>query len=148
MTEQLWTEILWTSFCRFSRKVQIHKSQEVSLQLLLHVNHIATSNMTGRTGYRTMEMNGGSSASYLARTPCVPLFVHCLIGVETEGLLDYQGKPGIISVVRRSLRPVMFGLLDALIVGDFKSNPLAIRNRSDFESLQFQLRFLPEFPQI
>ena len=27
-----------------------------------------------RTGYRTMEMNGGSSAPYLARTPCVPLF--------------------------------------------------------------------------
>ena len=31
-------------------------------------------NMTGRPGYRTMEMTGGSSAPYLARTPCVPLF--------------------------------------------------------------------------
>ena len=31
-------------------------------------------NMTGRPGHRTMEMNGGSSALYLARTPCVPLF--------------------------------------------------------------------------
>ena len=31
-------------------------------------------NMTGRPGYRTMEMNGGRSAPYLARTPCVPLF--------------------------------------------------------------------------
>ena len=31
-------------------------------------------NMTGRPGHRTMEMNGGSSAPYLARTPCVPLF--------------------------------------------------------------------------
>ena len=30
--------------------------------------------MTGRPGYWTMEMIGGSSASYLARTPCVPLF--------------------------------------------------------------------------
>ena len=30
--------------------------------------------MTGRPGHRTMEMIGGSSASYLARTPCVPLF--------------------------------------------------------------------------
>ena len=30
--------------------------------------------MTGRPGYRTMEMNGGSSAPYLARTPCLPLF--------------------------------------------------------------------------
>ena len=42
-----------------------------------------------------MEMNGGSSAPYLARTPCVPqCFLHCLIGVETEGLLDYQGQAG------------------------------------------------------
>ena len=31
-------------------------------------------NMTGRPGHRTMEMNGGTSAPYLARTPCVPLF--------------------------------------------------------------------------
>ena len=31
-------------------------------------------NMTGRPGYRTMEMVGGSSVSYLARTPCVPFF--------------------------------------------------------------------------
>ena len=30
--------------------------------------------MTGRPGYWTMEMIGGSSAPYLARTPCVPLF--------------------------------------------------------------------------
>ena len=30
--------------------------------------------MTGRPGYRTMEMIGGSSAPHLARTPCVPLF--------------------------------------------------------------------------
>ena len=55
---------------------------------------ISTPNMTGRPGYRTMEMNGGSSAPYLALTPCVPLFVHCLIRVETEGLLDYQGRAG------------------------------------------------------
>ena len=39
--------------------------------------------MTGRPGHRTVEMIGGSSASYLARTPCVPLFVHCLIRVES-----------------------------------------------------------------
>ena len=31
-------------------------------------------NMTGRPGYRTMEMIGGSSAPYLVCTPCVPLF--------------------------------------------------------------------------
>ena len=31
-------------------------------------------NMTGRPGYRTMEMIGASSALYLARAPCIPLF--------------------------------------------------------------------------
>ena len=67
-------------------------------------------NMTGRPGYWTMEMNRGSSAQYLACTPCVPLFVHCLIRVEAEGLLDYQGRAGIISVVRWNLRPVIFGV--------------------------------------
>ena len=30
--------------------------------------------MIGRLGWRTMEMNGGTSASYLARARCVPLF--------------------------------------------------------------------------
>ena len=51
-------------------------------------------NMTGRPGCQTMEMNGGSSASYL----------------ETEGLLDYQRRAGIISIVRWNLRPVIFGV--------------------------------------
>ena len=48
------------------------------------------------------------------RTSHVPLafpcFVHCLLGVETEGLLDYQGRAGIISIVRWNLRPVIFGV--------------------------------------
>ena len=44
-----------------------------------------------------------------ACAPCVPLFVHCLIRVEAEGLLDYQGRAGIISIVRWNLRPVIFG---------------------------------------
>ena len=39
-----------------------------------------------------------------------PCFVLCLIGVETEGLLDYQGRAGIISIVRWNLRPVIFGV--------------------------------------
>ena len=30
--------------------------------------------MTGQPGHRTMEMNGGSSVPYLARTPCIPSF--------------------------------------------------------------------------
>ena len=66
--------------------------------------------MTGRPGHRTMEMIGGGSALYLARTPCVPCFVLCSIGVETEGLLDYKGRVGIISIARWNLRPVIFGV--------------------------------------
>ena len=38
-----------------------------------------------------------------------PCFVLCLLRVETEGLLDYQGRAGIISIVRWNLRPVIFG---------------------------------------
>ena len=53
-----------------------------------------------------MEMNGGTSASHLSRTPCVPLFCTLLIGVEAEGLADYQGRAGIISIARWNLRPV------------------------------------------
>ena len=48
------------------------------------------------------------------RTSLVPLalpcFVLCLIGVETEGLLGYQGRAGIISIARCNLRLVMFGV--------------------------------------
>ena len=71
----------------------------------------SASDMTGRPGYQTMEMIGGSSASHLACTPCVHLF--CALfngGVETEGLLDYQGRAGIISIVRWNIRPVIFGV--------------------------------------
>ena len=53
-------------------------------------------NMTGRPAHRTMEMNGGSSVPYLARTLAFPCSVQCLIGVEAEGLFDYQGRAGII----------------------------------------------------
>ena len=30
--------------------------------------------------------------------------------MEAEGLLDYQGRSGIISIVRWNLRPVIFGV--------------------------------------
>ena len=65
-------------------------------------------NMTGRPASRTMERNGRSSASCLARTPCVPLFCTLFyIGLETEGLLDYQHWAEIISILWWNLRPVI-----------------------------------------
>ena len=51
-----------------------------------------------------------SSAAHLARTPRFPLFVLCLVRVETEGLLDYQGKAGIMSIVQWNVRPVIVGV--------------------------------------
>ena len=39
-----------------------------------------------------------------------PVFVLCLVGVETEGLLAYQGRAGIISIARWNLHPVTFGV--------------------------------------
>ena len=73
-------------------------------------NNNSMPNITGRPGYWTMEMNGGSSAPYLACTPCVPLFVHCLIRVEAEGLLDYQGRAEIIFHCMVEPFPVIFGV--------------------------------------
>ena len=65
--------------------------------------------MTGRPGERTMEMDGRISASYLAHAPCVPLLMLVLVGLETKGLLDFQGRCGIACVVRWN-GLVMFGV--------------------------------------
>ena len=37
-------------------------------------------------------------------------FVLCSAGMEAEGLLDYQGRAGIISIVGWNLRPVILGV--------------------------------------
>ena len=42
--------------------------------------------------------------------PAFPCFALCLIRVEAEGLLDYEGRAGIISIVWWNLRPVIFGV--------------------------------------
>ena len=48
-------------------------------------NLMSMPNKIGRSGCRTMEINEGSPASYLARTPCVPVFCTlCLLGLETS----------------------------------------------------------------
>ena len=69
-------------------------------------------NMTGRPGCRRVEMNGGSSASYLACTPCIPLFSTLFNrgGNGNRRVLDYQGRAGITSIVRWNPRPVIFGV--------------------------------------
>ena len=56
-----------------------------------------------------MEMNGGVPCRTSLVPHCFPLFC-TLLGVETEGLLGYQGRAGVISIVRWNLRPVIFGV--------------------------------------
>ena len=61
-------------------------------------------------------MNGGNRTSHVPLA--FPCFLHCLIGVEAEGLLDYQGQAGIISIVRWNLRPVIFGVDSSSLIGE------------------------------
>ena len=67
-------------------------------------------NMTGRPGYWTVEMNGGSAAPYLACTPCVPLFCTLFNRGGKRRAFRLQGEAGIISIVRWNLLPVIFGV--------------------------------------
>ena len=71
-------------------------------------NNLSGTGMTGRPGHRTMEMNGRSTVSYLVRTPRVPFFMLIVIGLEAKNRLAFQGRHGNASVVRWSLRPVIF----------------------------------------
>ena len=68
-------------------------------------NSLFMPKMTGQPGCRTMEMNGGSSTSCLARNACVPSFL-CFVwwGVEPEGLSDYQQRAAIRSIVQWNFR--------------------------------------------
>ena len=61
-------------------------------------------------GVGQLEVNGGSSGCTSLAPLASPCFVLCLIGAETEGLLDYEGRAGIISIVWWSLRTVIFGV--------------------------------------
>ena len=51
---------------------------------------------------------------YRVIPPAHPLrpfvFVYFNIGLEAKGLLDFEGRRGITSVVRWNLRPVIFGV--------------------------------------
>ena len=69
-------------------------------------------NMTGRPGCRTAD-NGNEWGKFrvVPRSHlCFSCFVFCFLRVEREELFDYQGRAGIISIVRWILRPVIFGV--------------------------------------
>ena len=54
------------------------------------------------------EVSRRTSLALLA-SPCSVLCL-TLSGMETEGFFDYQGRAGIISILRWNLRPVIFGV--------------------------------------
>ena len=66
--------------------------------------------MSGRPGHPAMEMNERSTVSYLVRTPRTPFMMLVSIGLEAKGLLAFQGRRVIASVVWWNLRPVIFGV--------------------------------------
>ena len=57
----------------------------------------------------------------MKEVPRCACFVLCLIGVEAEGLLDYQGRASIISILPWNLRTLIYT----------RCRCLAHRNRSD-----------------
>ena len=59
-----------------------------------HPRKCSMPNMTGRPGYRTMEVNGGSSGPYLACTPCVPLFCTLFNRGGNRGAFRLPGAGG------------------------------------------------------
>ena len=71
---------------------------------------ISMPNMTGRPGCRTMATNGGSSASYLARTPCVPLYCTLFNRGGKRRAFRVPGREGNISIAQWNLHPVIFGV--------------------------------------
>ena len=58
----------------------------------------STPNMTGRPGCRTMAMNGGSSTSHLACTPCVSLFCTLFKGGGDHVHCAVEPSPAVFNV--------------------------------------------------
>ena len=69
--------------------------------------------------------------------PCVPWFVLRLIGVEAEGLVDYQGTVGIMSIVWWNLRPVIFGV-EPQPYARTRAGPQCSGNTLDHASLPYR----------
>ena len=57
--------------------------------------------------------------------------------MEAEGLLDYQGRAGIISIVRWNRRPVIFGAAHDLQIIEILSLQLTVHLELDSCSVRF-----------
>ena len=86
--------------------------------------------MTGRLGYRTMEMNGGSSAPYLACTPCVLLFCALFNGGGSRRAFRLPGAGGgsfplYGETFARSYSASSLGLANSCYFGKFLAKMLS-----------------------
>ena len=90
---------LWVSTTLFGKSMSVRSSKPAKTSTQPRTpkenRNNSTPNMTGRPGCRTMEMIGGSSVSYLARTPCVPLS-STLFNRAGNRRAFRQGRAGII----------------------------------------------------
>ena len=99
----------------------------------------STPHMTGRPGHQTTEMNGGSSASHLARTPCVPLFSTLFTRGGNKRVFRIPGEggdhfhcavdpsPGHFRCRKRCFGPRAKGLLHHLNLVLHRCNPILHR---------------------
>ena len=88
-------------------KVTFTGTPKVTFESLFRVS---MPSMSGRPGCWTMEMIGGSCASYLARTPFVPLFCTCLNTGGNRRAFRLPGEGGENLHCTWNLRPVVFGV--------------------------------------
>ena len=101
----------WTLTCETADLLERLAVEPLTNPENFKITQKSGTDMTGRPGDQMVEMHGGSTASYLMRTPRVPSFMFILnLGLEAKGLLALQGGRGIASVVRWNLRVVIFGV--------------------------------------
>ena len=82
-----------------NRRLEIHAALPVLQQLHsfatasanYRIEKESVTDITGRPGDRTIEINRGSTVSYLACTPRVPYLMVILVGLEAKGAFRLPG---------------------------------------------------------
>ena len=96
----------WLNADNFLKPWAVGLLSGTHLCIFVHTQHDCTTGVpdNGHNGNEWRKFRRTSLA------PLAPCFVLCWKGVETEGLVDYKGRGGIMSIVRWNLRLVIFGV--------------------------------------
>ena len=106
------------------RCVKFRVLREQDLYRPLELNCQKEQHLSALEVYKNQSPIIGGSSGCTSLAPLVsPCFVLCLIGVETEGLLHYQCRAEIISILRWKFRPVIFGVHRRETLRDFRRHP-------------------------